>query len=463
MEQDKKNTGAQKSLITEPDTKKQMHGARKSKFNPQIMTILQHEAHKLRIFKLTALLVVIAVIIGFIFAIINHIRQSNKNAEYIAERVAYLDQQEKKFSENEPYASAANALSALRVAEGLIDFGIRHREKEVQLDMEERIQKYKKVIRNSFPANSKGNFVASTAMLDMVYITSGEFTMGATDRVPELGNKNEHPQVRIKITRPFWIARKEVDIWQIRKILPAFKMAQWNGLKLDKLDYPAGNVTWDQAMFICKKLTEEERLLGHIPQGYEYRLPTEAEWEYACRAGTDTVFYWGNLFGNDGAQYANSLDKKAANKFGWKTAGEWGLARSDGFIAVAPTGSFKPNARGLYDMSGNVSEWCYDYYRENFYSELAKWGRNNPKRLEDPYNTFAYLTKYKEPRPFDAGTITREIPCKVIRGGNWGNTPDMLRSAARDFMPQNERNNGVGFRPVLAPVIPNAIANEGAR
>ena len=89
--------------------------------------------------------------------------------------------------------------------------------------------------------------------------------------------------------------------------------------------------------------------------------------------------------------------------------------------------------------------------------------RGNLESRTDPRNEFPVRVAYRELRPFDAGTTTRDIPCKVIRGGNWGNTPDKLRSAARDCMPQNERNNGVGFRPVLAPVIKTSIANEQAR
>lgn len=436
--------------------KKPLHGARQSKVDPGLMTILQHEAHKLRIFKLTMSLVIAAVIIGVVIGLISYFRNEAAAEEHIGKQLAYLEKLEKTFSEDadQLYPSAVNAVKAMRTAERLSDFAARRRDNELQDQMAERCVKYGAVIRNTHPID-QAPFITANAMLDMAFIPAGQFFMGGSGKVGDNISPAERPRNRVKITRSFWMAKREVDVWQIRKLITGYRMPEWNGMKLDQLNSPAGRITWDQAMFFCKKLTEEERKLGRIPEGYEYRLPTEAEWEYACRAGTDTIFYWGDRFGAEGAKYANSLDKKAGDRFGWRVRGEWELAPADPYPAMSPVGALKPNAFGLYDMSGNVSEWCYDYYSPTFYSTIS----TIPAARMDPRNDVAAPVQYKQFRPFDAGTITREIPCKVIRGGNWGNMPSQLRSAARDFMPQNEDNNGVGFRPVLAPIIKNKISN----
>lgn len=447
------------SLVKEPELRHDFHGARRSKIDPALMTVLQHEAHKLRIFKLTMGLTIIAVVIGVIIALIAYFRKMDSDSAYAAEQTSKLDQYEKDIKSftaaGKHYEAAKLAVRATRLAESMLEFGITHQRRELEQDMEKRIPGYLDVVKDSDPWADGKNFVTATAMLDMVYIPAGSFEMGASERPLDQGKPAEQPQIKVRISKPFWIARKEIDVWQIRKLIPAFKIPEWNHMKMDALNYPAGRVTWDQAMFYCQKLTADEKELGRIPEGYEYRLPTEAEWEYACRAGSNTVYYWGNSFGNDGAKYANSLDRKAGTRFGWQTRGEVGIAAKDPFPAMAPCGSFQPNAWGLYDMAGNVSEWCYDYYNPHFYSVL----KDMPPSRIDPRNDYPIPVAYKQFRPFDAGSITREIPCKSVRGGNWGNLPSMMRSAARDFMPQNEPNNGVGFRPVLAPVIQSKISN----
>lgn len=200
---------------------------------------------------------------------------------------------------------------------------------------------------------------------------------------------------------------------------------------------------WDQAVMYCRKLTELERAAGRLPSGYEYRLPTETEWEYACRAGTSTNYYWGDEFGNEGAKYANGLDFKSAERFQWRLPPISRAADDDGHRVAAPARCFQPNAWGLYDMSGNAAEWCYDWYDPKAYSDPAMAGADPVKR--DPVSVG--FTRY---RPFDAGTWTTETACRVIRGGDWGMEPKKLRSAYRFFMPPNESDTAVGFRPVLA-------------
>ncbi|CCQ89159.1 conserved exported hypothetical protein [Nitrospina gracilis 3/211] len=159
---------------------------------------------------------------------------------------------------------------------------------------------------------------------------------------------------------------------------------------------PVESITWNEASQYCEK------------QGK--RLPTEAEWEYAARGGTQTHFYWGDTVkGNE----ANFCDK--ACELNIRVA-----AIDDGFRTTAPVGQFKPNSYGLHDMAGNVAEWTADWMDENYY-------RSSPK--DNP----------KGPRPLDN---------KVVRGGAWNTTAGFLRSSNRAAFLPDFRNPGVGFRCV---------------
>lgn len=430
---------------------KKLHGARQSKVDPGQMTLMQHEEAKLRIFKRIMILLGVFVVLGVGYAIYSYYVGKKADEAYIAGQKEKLALLEATFSKETPekiYTSAVNAAEATRIAENLIVFSIDRNYPELRGEMEAANEKYRKVMQESSPVNHQP-FVASTVMLDMVPIKEGKFLMGDSR---DLAIRGETPCVEITITKPFWISRYEITNRQFRHLTPAHITREWNHRKLNGNEQPAAEVSWDEAMLFCKALTDKERKLGRVPEGYEYRLPTEAEWEYVCRAGKTTDYYWGNDFGTDGAMYANGLDIKSGKTFNFEV--EPGAAPEDGFEVSAPVGSFKPNDWGIYDMSGNVGEWCYDYYAPNTYIIL----QNAPDR-KDPCNTRAVVVKYEQLMNFDAQSVVREIPCKVIRGGNWGCSPEKLRSAARLFMPQNEKNNGVGFRPVLAPIIKNSIGN----
>lgn len=430
---------------------KKLHGARQSKVDPGQMTLMQHEEAKLRIFKRIMILLGVFVVLGVGYAIYSYYVGKKADEAYIAGQKEKLALLEATFSRETPekiYTSAVNAAEATRIAENLIVFSIDRNYPELRGEMEAANEKYRKVMLESSPVNHQP-FVASTVMLDMVPIKEGKFLMGDSR---DLAIRGETPCVEITITKPFWISRFEITNRQFRHLTPAHITREWNHRKLNGNEQPAAEVSWDEAMLFCKALTDKERKLGRVPEGYEYRLPTEAEWEYVCRAGKTTDYYWGNDFGTDGAMYANGLDIKSGKTFNFEV--EPGAAPEDGFEVSAPVGSFKPNAWGIYDMSGNVGEWCYDYYAPNTYIIL----QNAPDR-KDPCNTRAVVVKYEQLMNFDAQSVVREIPCKVIRGGNWGCSPEKLRSASRLYMPQNEKNNGVGFRPVLAPIIKNSIGN----
>jgi formylglycine-generating enzyme required for sulfatase activity len=154
--------------------------------------------------------------------------------------------------------------------------------------------------------------------------------------------------------------------------------------------------------------------------GKIYRLPTEAEWEYAARAGTTTARFWGD--GRDPAcGFANVADLTAADALNW-SQGDAFQCR-DGFVHTAPVGSFRPNAFGLYDMLGNVWQWTEDCFHQNYSGA--------------PSNGSAW--------------VSDECKFRVHRGGSWSSLN--VRSAERDSLPAGERNNLIGFR-VVKPLTP---------
>ncbi|MFY7953951.1 MAG: formylglycine-generating enzyme family protein, partial [Armatimonadaceae bacterium] len=175
-------------------------------------------------------------------------------------------------------------------------------------------------------------------------------------------------------------------------------------------DHPVVCVSWNDAKAFCKWLGEKEKK--------RYRLPTEAEWEFACRAGTKTAYSFGDD-PEDLAATGNGADATARAKFpGWSV----GIKAKDGHVCTAPVGRFKANSFGLHDMHGNVWEWCEDWYEPNSYP--------NEKQV-DP-----------------TGPTTGKA--KVQRGGGWSSDAKRLRSAARVGRdPTGYRGCYLGFRVVL--------------
>ncbi len=177
-------------------------------------------------------------------------------------------------------------------------------------------------------------------------------------------------------------------------------------------DSPVVNVSWNDAKVMAKWLSDKT--------GMTFRLPTEAEWEYACRAGTSNSRFWGDN-PNKACEYANVADKIAKERFpAWKVHG-----CSDGYVFTAPVGHFRPNPFGLFDMLGNVWEWCEDNYEVQAYHEHKKW---------------------------DPVVRNKGITDLVIRGGSWYSRPRYIRSASRDHLhDSHRRGNDVGFRLVMIP------------
>lgn len=163
--------------------------------------------------------------------------------------------------------------------------------------------------------------------------------------------------------------------------------------------FPMYYVSWEDAMAFCRRLTERDRSAGLICEGMAYRLPTEAEWEYTCRAGTTTAFHMGD-------------DDRALHRVAWYRENSEQQAR--------PVGRKEANAFGLHDMHGNVYEWCHDRF-EHYTQEHAI-----------------------------APTGSHQGVHRIVRGGAWISAPGSLRSAYRLEANPDFRNNGVGFRVVLS-------------
>jgi formylglycine-generating enzyme required for sulfatase activity len=269
-------------------------------------------------------------------------------------------------------------------------------------------------------------------------IPAGAFMMGSDDSdadaqsdevVIKNGKKEKH---RVRISRPFYLGVTEVTRGQFRLFVDdeGYKteaqrlgkgarreyaanrglyqnaMATWLDPGFEQSDdHPVVNVSWNDAVAFCRWLSRRE--------GRAYRLPTEAEWEYACRAGTNTRHSSGDdLEGL--ASVGNVADATARKKYPLLST----LAASDGFIHTAPAGKFRANAFGLYDMHGNVSEWCQDWYGAEFYKSAP---------MEDP-------------------VCSAPATERAIRGGAWGLPLLRCRSAMRDRIAPDSHSDNVGFR-----------------
>lgn len=280
--------------------------------------------------------------------------------------------------------------------------------------------------------------------LDMrfVMIPSGTFMMGSHEPAeavavnPAYGDrpgkvkwyKREHPLHRVTLMRPFLLQETEVTVAQFRAFTTAtgFRTdaerkgwgwgygngkwvwkqgVNWQAPGFDQGDdYPVTYISWYDAQAFIEWLNRKEKTV-------RYRLPTEAEWEYACRAGSKTPFYWGRK--PDG-RYANFADLNYAKVYPKDTYVNRGAG--DGRAYTAPVASYRPNAFGLYDMSGNLNEWC-----QNWYSE------------------------YKGEDALDPRGPT-EGKHRVLRGGSWCNIAGGVRSANRGRNTPSYGFSRTGFR-----------------
>ena len=244
--------------------------------------------------------------------------------------------------------------------------------------------------------------LSGTVSLDInwIRVSGATFLMGSPKG--ELGRFIDEAQHQVTLTRGYWMGKYEVTQAQYEAIMGK------NPSYFKGADLPVEQVTWNNAMTFCAKLTEQERAAGRLPEGYEYTLPTESQWEFACRAGTTTAL-------NNGKNLSNEEQCPAMDEVGWY------VGNSDGM--THPVGQKKPNARGLYDMHGNVQEWCLDWYDLD-YPDSA---------VMDPIGT-------------NAGSK------RVLRGGCWSNEANACRSAYRGYADPEFDSSRRGFRVALAPV-----------
>ena len=244
--------------------------------------------------------------------------------------------------------------------------------------------------------------------MELVFIPAGEFDMGSPDSEKDWV-ADEGPVHRVKITKPFYMGKYEVTQREWQKVMGA-NPSQFKGDEYVWL--PVENVSWDDCQGFCGKA------------GGGLRLPTEAEWEYACRAGTKTRFSFGADYA-DLWKYGNYCDKSNTINLPWQDKDH-----DDGHDKTAPVGSFKANGWGLYDMHGNVWEWCQDWYGKDYYGK----GEN-----VDPSGPAA-----------EAPSGSR----RVLRGGGWRDRPRYCRSAVRLRLTPDLRYNFSGGLRVVVPVGP---------
>jgi|GEM_PF-1724364 len=240
--------------------------------------------------------------------------------------------------------------------------------------------------------------------LELVPIAAGRFAMGSTN-----GGSDEQPVTQVEITRAFWLGKTEVTQGQWEAVMGN------NPSSFKGATRPVEQVSYDDVVEFCRKLTARERAAGRLPSGYEYTLPTEAQWEYACRAGTTGDYSFGNN-ADELSRYGNYCDRSNTNDFDWKDK-----SHDDGQDKTAPVGSYRPNAWGLYDMHGNVWEWCLDWYT----------GTLPGGTVRDPVGP-------------SSGTL------RVCRGGSWAFTASYCRSACRNYYVPGFRL--LGFRLALSSV-----------
>jgi formylglycine-generating enzyme required for sulfatase activity len=256
-------------------------------------------------------------------------------------------------------------------------------------------------------AGSKAGEEREVAAIKLRWCPPGRFRMGSPPDEPD--HRPDEAQVTVGLTKGFWTGQYEVTQGEWKRVMDEFPHKQPLG---EGDDFPVVEVNYNEAEMFCHKLTERARKSGDLPEGWEFRLPTEVQWEYACRAGTTTA-----------TSFGDKLSSKQANFQGKPYNGaEKGPSLNRG----TKVGSYEANAWGLYDMHGNAYEWCRDWY----HAKLL--GGDDPD-----------LSSKKGAMNRD-GTFSR-----VRRGGAWCDDGVACRSARRHRYEPERRSDHIGFRIVV--------------
>lgn len=255
---------------------------------------------------------------------------------------------------------------------------------------------------------SRAGAERKVAGIPLCWCPPGRFIMGSPRSEPE--RRPGEDQVEVTLTRGFWMARYEATQGQWKRVLGKLPGEPTADLP-EGDELPVGNVNFAEAEAFCRKLTDLGRRSGTLPKDWEFRLPTEAQWEYACRAGTTTA-----------TSFGDSLSSKQAN---FKGKPYNGGAPGPSLGRAAKVGSYPANPWGLHDMHGNTFEWCRDWYHS---------------RLPGGTDPDLYSAKDSATRNGD-GTLSR-----VRRGGCWADDGWPCRSAFRLRFPPEQRYDHIGFR-----------------
>jgi formylglycine-generating enzyme required for sulfatase activity len=275
----------------------------------------------------------------------------------------------------------------------------------------------------------------------MVILPPGTFAMGSPQSEVGRVRNDESPVHEVNI-RSFAIGKFEVTVAEFSLFLGERGLIEntMARLRTEKVpiefhqedNHPVVNISWDEARDYTIWLSRKT--------GKVYRLPSEAEWEYAARAGTQTAYYWGNN-PDDICEYENVLDMTAKSKISWASKWNMGTKCSDGYAYTAPVGSFKPNPFGLYDMLGNAQEWVADCQHKSR-------GLKDLTLQSDTRDLFyAFVDYYGAPSD---GSVWEGGDCSIshmVRGGTWRYPPSNARAASRGWGEQNYRGDPArGFR-----------------
>jgi len=237
--------------------------------------------------------------------------------------------------------------------------------------------------------NAGKAFTIQDLGLDMLWVKPGTFEMGSPPQ--EEDRRDNETQHTVTLTEGYWLGKHPVTQSQWEKVMGS------NPSHFKGVNRPVEEVSWTEVTSFCEKLTKLEREAGRLPTGMAYQLPTEAEWEYACRAGTTTAYAFGDSLTSDQANIDGGPDE------------------------TTDVGKYPANPRGFHDMHGNVWEWCADWYE-----------KSTSRAVSDP-----------------VGPAVGSL--RVFRGGSWFNSANFARSAYRYGYEPADSNRILGFRLSLRP------------